>query len=88
MLEARKRAGEFDKITFEGVTLRLAERLRYTPDWFCERWENINRPVFFEVKGAWIDGDSIPKFKMAREQHKWADFELWQKKAGQWTRLM
>lgn len=89
ILEARKTsygAAEFKKITFEGATLRLADRLRYTPDFMCE---SVGGSVmFFEVKGGWIDGDSVPKFKMAREVHKWASFEMWQKKKGSWSRIL
>jgi hypothetical protein len=84
-------------IKFEGIRLKLADGLTYMPDFFCTRARPdhtkigsafIYRPICYESKGPWIDGDAIPKFKMAREIHGcWCDFEMWQKLDGQWNRI-
>ena len=44
----------------QAVTLKLANGLRYTPDFI-----SFNLKKVFEVKGEWVDGDSFPKLKMA-----------------------
>jgi hypothetical protein len=91
MLEARKRAGEFDRITFEGVKLRIAGNCYYAPDYMAFAYSGTGRyyVTFFEVKGGGpIRDDSIVKFKAAKELHPWADFEMWQKAKGEWRRLL
>jgi len=50
-------------IYFEGVTLRLADNLRYTPDFLITR-ADTRELVFYEVKGFWRD-DARAKIKMA-----------------------
>jgi hypothetical protein len=70
-------------VIFEGVTLRLADNCRYTPDFFCT---TAGRPLIVEVKGGHVWDDSIVKFKVAKQMHEsWADFEFWQKIKGTWT---
>ncbi|HEX7531459.1 MAG TPA: hypothetical protein VF333_09965, partial [Pyrinomonadaceae bacterium] len=87
ILKARKRAGEFDSVTFEAVKLRIAGNCYYTPDWMTwdYEWAAI---IFYEVKGSHIWDDSKVKFKAAKELHPWASFEMWQKKAGNWSRIL
>jgi hypothetical protein len=84
VLEARKRAGEIDGWAFESVKLRLADGCWYLPDFMA--WGKAF--TFYEVKGAHIWDDAMVKFKVAREQIKWATFELHQKLNGQWTRIL
>lgn len=96
MLERRKRAGEFETVQFEAVRLKLAPGLTYEPDWFCTRpltsvfsqRPRHHRPCIFEVKGRKKWDDAIAKFKMAREVHKWAHFEMWEKLPdGRWQQM-
>jgi len=55
-------SGEVSKILYEGITLKLADRLRYTPD-FTVILSN-GTVEFHEVKGFWKD-DAKAKIKMA-----------------------
>lgn len=92
MLERRKRAGEFESVQFEAVRLRLAPGLTYEPDWFCvsdrPHHEYKTKLFIFEVKGRKKWDDAIAKFKMAREVHKWAHFEMWEKLPdGRWQQM-
>jgi hypothetical protein len=48
------------EIHAQAITFKLANGLRYTPDFF-----NFHRRTAWEVKGKWVDGDSFPKLKMA-----------------------
>lgn len=71
----------------QGKTYRLANGLRYSPDFTALiPDENCNiRETAFEVKGKWIDGDSIPKLKMMATT--WPEVRLilvWRDKSGQW----
>lgn len=47
----------------QAITFRLANGLRYTPD-FVSFSYGIGVKAW-EVKGKWVDGDSFPKLKMA-----------------------
>jgi hypothetical protein len=49
-----------EKIQIQAITVRLANGLRYTPDFFT-----LSDLIAWEVKGKWVDGDSFPKLKMA-----------------------
>lgn len=65
----------------QGVTLLLANGLRYTPDDFApasavtEYATADHRPTFYEVKGFARD-DAVAKLKMAARVHDWARFVL------------
>ena len=58
----------------QGVTLVLANGLRYTPDLFLPD-PGASRPHFYEVKGFMRD-DAAAKLKMAARVHPWAVFYL------------
>lgn len=77
------RATERRFIRAQSLTFKIANGLRYTPDFTC-LIDGETRPVAYEVKGKWIDGDSVPKLKMAA--HEWPDwiFILVWKEDGQW----
>ena len=80
------RAGVIDGWAYESVTLKIADRCRYTPDFIA--WTNLNRSiVFYEIKGGFARDDAIVKFKAAREMFKWAEFQMWSKNKGVWKRL-
>jgi hypothetical protein len=48
------------QIHAQAVTFKIANGLRYTPDFFI-----LGIDTAYEVKGKWVDGDSFPKLKMA-----------------------
>lgn len=84
--EARKRHGEIKEVRFEGITIKLADGCRYTPD--VMTIDHENRIVFYEVKGSHIWDDSKVKFRVAKDQNPWATFEMHQWKSGEWTRIL
>ena len=63
----------------QSVTLRLANGLRYTPDFFSFALCKV-----VEVKGKWVDGDSFPKLKMAASVYSELSFVLAWKQDGVW----
>jgi hypothetical protein len=65
VLEALKQSGELLWWAFEGITLKLAEGSRYTPDFFVMRKDGTLE--CHEVKGRWID-DAKTKIKVAAEK--------------------
>ena len=64
-LELRKMAGKILWYSFEGITLRLADRTTYTPD-FVVMLANGELEMH-EVKGFWTD-DAKVKIKVAAEK--------------------
>lgn len=64
VLEPRRAAGEILEIQFEGLTLRMANRTGYTPDFVVVTPHCIE---LHEVKGHWED-DARVKWKVAGEQ--------------------
>lgn len=64
-LEAARNAHEIVWYAFEGVTLKLADGCRYTPDFAVLRADGIME--MHEVKGYWTD-DARVKVKVAAEK--------------------
>ena len=64
VLEPRAAAGEILDIQFEGITLRLANRTGYTPDFLVITVQGFE---VHEVKGFWED-DARAKWKIAAEK--------------------
>lgn len=64
-LEAARNAYEIAWYAFEGVTLKLADGCRYTPDFAVLRADGIME--MHEVKGYWTD-DARVKVKVAAEK--------------------
>ncbi len=87
ILEAMKQRGEIASYRFADCTLQIDEGCRYTPDYRVDRGPD-HLPLFVEVKGGFIREDGMIKFRAARALHTWADFEMWQRKQGQWSRLL
>jgi len=52
----------FTSVRFEAITLYLGDRMRYTPDFYCE---GQLKPVFVESKGSYIYPRALNKFKAA-----------------------
>lgn len=66
LLELRKRSGgDIEWYAFEAITLKLAEGLRYTPDFLVMRADGTLE--IHEVKGFWED-DALVKIKVAAEK--------------------
>jgi hypothetical protein len=64
-LEAQKQAGDILWYVFEGITLKLAPDVRYTPDFFL--MHQNGELECREVKSRWI-GDAKPKIRIAANQ--------------------
>lgn len=63
-LEAAKLASQIVWYAFEGITLKLADNCRYTPDFIVMRSDG--QIEMHEVKGYWTD-DARVKVKVAAE---------------------
>lgn len=64
ILENRKFAGEIEWYEFEGITFRLANNTRYTPDFVVMLAGGAME--CHEIKGYWMD-DARVKIKVAAE---------------------
>lgn len=64
LLESHKQAGEIQWYAFEGMTFKLADNTRYTPDFAVLRSDGLME--IHEVKGFWRD-DGRVKIKVAAE---------------------
>ncbi len=84
ILETLRRNNEIESWKFEGVTLKLADGCRFTPDFFVVLGRRVR---FVETKGPFIREDSMIKFKIAREQNQWAEWQLHQLNKNGWTQL-
>lgn len=69
------------EIRYEPITLKLANGLRYTPDFMII--DEVGHIWFFETKGFWRD-DARAKIKMAAEKFQEYRFvsASWTKKGG------
>ena len=66
MLEARKRTGEIADWRYEAITLKLAEGVRYTPDFLLA--DHDGEMTLVEVKGGYIRDDARIKLRVAAGQ--------------------
>ena len=69
------------EIRIQAVTFRLANSLRYTPDFFII---GCLGAICYEVKGKWVDGDSFPKLKTAASVFPEISWRLVWKSDGIW----
>lgn len=97
-LEGEKRAGAVLWYTFEGITLKLAEGLRFTPDFSVLRADGLMELV--DVKGrttrvaasgerkevAFAMDDSRQKVKMAAAIFPFVFVVAFPSKSGEWVR--
>jgi hypothetical protein len=74
------------RIHAQDKTFRLANGLRYTPDFTAiDADDNDNlSEMAWEVKGKWVDGDSFPKLKMAATVWPEVQWTLVWKENGVW----
>lgn len=84
LLELRKRAGEIEWYAFEGITLKLADDTRYTPDFAVMLAGGVIE--MHEIKGRWME-DAKVKIKVAAERFPFrfvAVYKLNKKDGGGW----
>lgn len=84
LLESLRTSGEVLWWAFEGITLKLAEGSRYTPDFFLMRSDGTLE--CHEVKSRWI-GDAKTKMRIAAEKFPFkftAVYALPKKAGGGW----
>jgi len=67
----------------ESITLKLANGLRYTPDWPAWAGDQL---TFYEVKGARVWEDSLVKLKVAASKYPHFRFILCKYAKGEWVR--
>lgn len=82
-LEVWKRDDAIFEYQFEAVTLRLANGVRYIPDYLVD--SPGNKAQIYEVKGGYIREDAMIKLKVAATQFKCFEFYLAQYKKRHWT---
>lgn len=85
LLDELKASGEIVWWAFEGITLKLCEGSRYTPDFFVMRPDGTLE--CHEVKGRWI-GDAKTKIKVAAEKFPFlfkAIFAKLKRDGGGWS---
>jgi len=102
LLQAKVGRGELVEFRYEGMKLDWSG-MTYTPDFVAvkskeddyltgedrelEKFPSV-RLVFYEVKGAHIYDRDMVRFKGARAQWPLFDFQMWQCKSREWTRLL
>jgi hypothetical protein len=73
------------RIRSQAKTYRLANGLRYTPDFTALIFDGEQIiETAWETKGKWVDGDSFPKLKMAAAVWPEIKFILAWKQDGKW----
>lgn len=87
MLQRRVDEGKLLSFLYEPVKLKVGVPVC----WYCPDFMGIEptgQIVFWEVKGSYVWGDSIVKFKAAAHQFKMFRFELWKKgKTDGWSQM-
>lgn len=83
LLEARRRAGHLQAVAYEAITLKLAPRTTYTPDFLVVTDEGYVE--CHEVKGGFTRDDARVKLKVAAHAFPWFRFVLATYKAKRWT---
>lgn len=69
----RRICGQDVTIHSQAITVRLANGLRYTPDYVVVAGPKV---TVYEVKGPYAREDSIVKLKVAASVYPWMDFML------------
>jgi len=82
-LDALIRSGEILNWRYEAVTLRLGDRVRFTPDFRVEDREG--RIELHEVKGAYTREDARVKLQVAATLFPEYRFQLCTYSKGNWT---
>lgn len=91
VLEARVKRGELLWFDYEAITLRWGpDGLRYTADFVALRETAACSAelVFFEIKGGHIWTQDMVKFKAARAEFTYFEFQMWQFSEREWRQLI
>lgn len=84
MLQEQWCAGEIEGWLYEPIRLELADRVRYTPDFFV--FPRGEKPQVVEVKGPYIREPGRIKMRVAAREFAWlGDWYLAQEIKGAWT---
>jgi hypothetical protein len=83
ILRALKQQGKIHCYRYEAITLRLADRTTYTPDFAVLLPDGLME--FHEVKGGRVFAAGAVKYKIAAEQYPEFQFVWCQEKRGVWT---
>jgi hypothetical protein len=82
LLNSLKITGSIKDFSYEDITFRLADKMRYTPD-FRVLYPD-GKIKFIEVKGGYITERGDLKFKFAMEKYPEYIWEMWQWKDNKW----
>lgn len=82
VLEAERMAGRIRSWRYEAITLKLADRVRYTPD-FLVVYTDLCMALH-EVKGGYIRDDARIKLRVAVEMYPWFAWVLAVYSRGAW----
>lgn len=82
LLRSLKTANQIKDFSYEDITFRLAEKMRYTPDFRIIYPDG--KIKFIEVKGGFITERGDLKFKFAMEKYPEYIWEMWQWKDNTW----
>lgn len=87
ILRARKERGEILTYKFQGMRLLWGDCMYYKADFVARGADGVT--YLYEIKGGHIWSRDLVRFRGCRAE--WTpyhfEFELWQRKRGQWTRL-
>lgn len=82
-LSPKELAGELVAIRYEGITLPIAHRCTYTPDYVAETPDG--KTLFFETKAPHrFKNAGVLKLKFAAATYPEYEFYFAEKKKGQW----
>jgi len=95
LLQARVNRGEIVSFDYEGITLRWADGMRYTPDFTVVQKVEMSsddhaglaaaiRLLLIEVKGAYCWKQDLVKYRAAKANWPLFRFEFWEKIDGVW----
>ncbi|MBP7564312.1 MAG: DUF1064 domain-containing protein [Candidatus Cloacimonetes bacterium] len=82
MLDSLKITGSIKEFSYEDITFKLAEKMRYTPDFRVIYPDG--KIKFIEVKGGYITERGDLKFKFAMDKYPEYIWEMWQWKDNRW----
>lgn len=83
VLDPSVHAGEIAGWMYEGLRFKLVDGAHYKPDFNV--FYPDGRLVNIEIKGGKIHEATVVRLKVARQNHPWCTFELWQYKNKVWT---
>ncbi len=84
-LDSEIKAGHILSYKYEAVTLKLAPKTTYCPDFMVIRPDCIE---FIEIKGGMITDIGRAKFKIAAEIYPWFVWRMIQWKGKKWTEIL